>query len=273
MRFDSVRLGDGLIAVTLPIANTPSGSPYILKSIENLTTQVGVQIARLSNGTSKSTGRRPENVNLSLIVKTNPQNNLGLDVYQLRDRFYKLISSWFYADMPIYFVKDGVDVLVLYGRIDKVTPELFSNNPLIQIQVACTTPYFAEKNAKTISLNGSTSPVLENTGSVESFFYGLIGQIQFNTDHLRLYGFGPTQSLYIRHNFTAGDYVQYSSEPGSRKIVTFASGGSEINLLPKIEETRDPWLYIPPGGYNVSIDSPGAVQWYSYTYTPKHWGL
>lgn len=269
MRFTSIRL-KGINTVDLPVVNTSSFDPYILKSAEGLgPPEINVFIAQSSGMDGYYKGRETQYREIVLSVALNPNYRENVTVSDLRSELYGLLSSGFSDSIDIIIVnEDGIELMYTTGYIKKMEVVPFSATPEVQITITCVKSYFEASNGIHASLNPSEyQQEITNEGTAETGFV-LTVVCQYETGRFDLVDNRGKQTL-IQFDFKMDDILTIDSRAGSRSVSLERDDGVE-NIIYAMSMDSD-WLTLY-NGYN-RIYSYSGFRWDDLYYVPRYWGI
>lgn len=281
MRFDSIRIGAQQLFVDLPIRGAQISDPFIIKGVEGLgPSEVDLHIKRTLNSGGIRQASRPRYKNIDLLVKLNPDhthptiNTAG----DLRDQLYYLMTPVLHTAVTLSLqTLDGATVASIKGHIGRMTPNPFSKDPEVQINISCLQPYLygpgdvvltpvdvpdwdSAGYTKVLPLHVGTAPAwslieveLVNNTSV------------FNIGHL-----SQTPRFEVAHTLLAGDKIRFQQAPGNR-YVTLIRGGVGSSIIGSLSSTSTWWELFP--GVENSLGSGQAFKLKHVQYTPQYQGV
>jgi hypothetical protein len=154
----------------------------------------------------------------------------------------------------------GSKVRQIFGRVESVTPDIFSKDPAIQVSVVCVKPYFVnypDVNTATVPTSGVGYPLAYvgkvATGlTIEILVTGpaseIVGQINLRemTPGLPNRGFDIGDFDLIRiteQKLGAGDQITIVTTPGKKSATFRSSTGQYFNIIGALKDLNGLGLY------------------------------
>lgn len=280
MKFDKIRLS-GQLQVDLPIIGAQPSDPYIIRDIDGLgPSEADVRIRRTLNAGGVYQAAQPRYKNIEISVRLNPDHGIDMTVADLRDNIYMLLTPIFGNPVKLMLMlNNGLIVATIDGYLNRVTPNLFSNDPEVQIQMDCTQAYLSGYNSVQL-FKGDDLPAAATTyfdlgipvGTAPTWPYFSYTLSQ-NTGSFELYHESRPSTKYIlQFPMVAGGRVETQMRPGGRYVYYYPPGNATpFTLLPYLtSESR--WIELYPGMQNVIRTSvPGVIEYASYL--PQYQGV
>ncbi len=268
--------------LNLPLEDASEG--FIVKDILNLgpvkATLSSSSFANLDGAQYHSSRREARNI----IVKLGLDPDYGVSsVYDLRTQLYNFFMPKTQAKLTFtLFDKFSLSVLgqvfelEIYGRIESFEPDIFSNEPTVDLSLMCFNPDFIDPDEAIFegsTVADLTEAVLTYDGTVETGALFTILPDRAMPD-VTIYHRPPDDTLrtiYFTYDLIAGDKLEISSVIGD-KYVTLTRAGVEASQLYSLSP-QSSWLELMPGDNNLRVYSDGAAVPYTLEYTNKYGGL
>lgn len=210
-------------------------SQFRFKSVEGLgpvkASISTVELASESGSTflsSKDSAR-----NIVLTVEFKPDYSAGVGYAQLRRYLYEVFTPR--SEVDLAFNDSDLGSMSIIGYVESHEPDIFSENPSVQISILCPDPYFRESGA------GSTTVSVPDA-SLASFNVPYSGHVptgftvEFTTTEtmshakLSLLKQGSAGEISIETSFNVGDIIRVVTVPG-QKVVHRHRGTERTSLL------------------------------------------
>jgi Phage tail protein len=182
--------------------------------------------------------------------------------------------------VTMQFESTHLPEVTIDGFVESLTPNIFSQDPEIQISIICPNPDFVA--IESLEIDGVVSAITPVTftpiayeGSIETPMDVTIKTSAGGTytGNLYLMNYGVEQDTFtVAVALTSSAYVEFNSADGARAIDSVA-GGVHTSLIKTIGSTAT-WLKLNPGLNNFAIASatPANQRWVM-TYNPRYGGL
>lgn len=262
MEVDSLLPG----APALPLGGfMPNDDPVQIRNIEGLG-PVKSEIASAAFATGRgdlfqgsSTGKR--NIVLTLGLNPDWSSQTLMALRQILYRYF-MPENW----SKFTFISDELPTVYINGVVESVEPNIFSEDPEMQVSIICPKPDFIEVDQTLIY--GTSDPVdtmsIDYIGTVPS---GFELRVASSTDLSSYSGdvtisnvVGPfsqrLKALGVLVN--SGVYFQMNTVRSTRHLYSVFSDGSIANILEKME-TDSTWPELNSGEniFSVATDTPG----------------
>lgn len=280
MKFDKIRLS-GQLQVDLPIIGAQASDPYIIRDIDGLgPSEADVRIRRTLNAGGVYQAAQPRYKNVEISVRLNPDHKIDMTVADLRDNIYMLLTPIFGNPVRLMLMlNNGLIVSYIEGYLNRVTPNLFSNDPEVQIQMDCTQAYLSAWNTEEL-YSGTDLPsaatttfdlaVPVGTAPAWPYFSYTLSQATgtFELYHSAL----PGTRFIVQYPMAVGGRVEVQMRPGGRYVYYYPpGGGAGVSMLPYLTSVSR-WLELYPGMRNVIRSSTSGVMNY-VSYRPQYQGV
>lgn len=269
-------------APELPLGGfMPNDDPVQIRSIDGL----GPVTAELAS-TAFASGRG-EIFQGSSIGKRNIVLNLGLNpnwvdqtMAILRQRLYRYLlpEAW----TKLRFFSDHLPTVDIEGRVESFEPNMFSQDPEIQVSILCHRPDFIEADATIYSGtvdDGSTELEFDYIGTVDTGFELRIDRTVANPSYsgdFTIVNKAPTDPQSFEVEGVTVDTVKYlklSTVQGAKRIQSIAiADGATTNHLSKVTDASV-WPVIKPGVNALSVAATENGQAWTLAYFNRFGGL
>lgn len=209
-----------------------SGSEYIVKNIDGLgpvkseVTTMGVP----TEAGSRFMTARDVARNIVLTIGFQPNYGLGSSYEGLRRALYAaLVPS---TKVQLIFTDSVLGVMTIDGYVETHEPDIFSQDPQVQISVICPTPYFTgTPGYQSFPIASGPSFSLNYPGDVpvgfifDADFIGNTSQLYVGNQPVVYFGF-----VNFNFSFLNGDHVYFNTIPGDRDA-TYERSAATNSLL------------------------------------------
>ncbi|WMI34400.1 minor tail protein [Streptomyces phage SheRa] len=266
------RQGDLL---SLPLDDDSSG--FRVVTVDGLgpvkATLVSSSFANMDGEEYQSAKREPRNVKLKIELDPNPETDDT--VYGLRKILYKFFMPK--AEVTFrFYMSDGLEVDIV-GRVETCEPELFTQEPTIDISVMCFKPAFYELTPELVPGTTTAGDVpidIDYVGTIET---GI--QLTINVDRslpqFSVYHVPPDGEMktmdFDNYPLVAGDVLTISTVRGA-KGATLTRAGVTSSVLYGISPQSN-WIELQPGPNTILVQAEGADIPLAIQYTNLHGGL
>lgn len=270
-------------APNLPLSSdfVPNNDPVQIRSIEGLG-PVKAEVASTPFATGRgdlyqgsSTGKR----NIVLTLGLNP-NWIDQTMASLRQLLYRyfMVETW----ATLRFFTEELPVVTIRGVVESFEPNIFSEDPEIQISILCPKPDFFGVDATIVrgTVDNDNQIVIDYEGSAPTGFelriqstpalvsysgnMNIINQaVGIDQQVFRLRSIQINPSLYLQMNTVRSTRRVYS--------VTIP-GAVEVNILAKME-TVSSWPELFPGENLFSVEADLEGQKWTLAYFNRFGGL
>lgn len=256
---------------------------YSVKNIDGLgpvkATLVSTSFANMDGEQYHSSRREARDIKLSLGLE--PDWAIE-DVKAVRDRLYNFFMPKSAVTLKFELFDRFADLLdnklnvQIDGRVETCDPDIFTEEPSVEVNIRCFDPDFVDLQQVVYSGN-TVSDLTESTltydGTTDT---GVLFNIRPDRalDAFTIYYRPPDQTLRVidfTQPLAAGDVLAISSVPGS-KYATLTRAGVESSILYGITPQSD-WLTLQPGDNALRVYAAGAAIPFDITYTNRYGGL
>lgn len=279
MIFDTIRLVGPTNVISLPLRGAQPTDPYIVKDVDGLgPSEVMVNIKPTLTRGGIMQSLRPQNKHLDLLIKLNPNYNLGQRPDTLRDAIYTFLAPIMNRAIELQLVYENNVIGSIQGYLGRIIPNPFSKDPEIQVGMPCLQPYFSAPTTVQVGSDGSLATAAQEfsfmvkgtapTPAAFSFQYSS-GISNLAKVHHKGYS-GPGQVFTVPHTFAQGTSLAVNGFPGGRYVRQDIPGQSSVNLIGKIG-VGSIWLDLYPGQNTIVFDRIGFLEYMDYV--PKFQGV
>lgn len=259
----------------------PSSDPVQIRNIEGLG-PVKADVTSIPLATGR--GERPQGIatgkrNIVLTLGLNP-NWEDQTMSSLRQLLYGYLmpENW----TKLRFFTDELPTCQIEGTVESFEPNMFSDDPEVQVSIICYNPDFVDVDATSIDGvvdDGTTEYVFEYLGTVES---GYELRVDISEDNVAYTGpititttaWGVT-TVYEVDPVTVDvtQFFKLNSVKGLRRVQHVDSGdGSTSNLLAAVSDLSE-WPILKPGECTVKIAAEESGQAWTLAYFNRFGGL
>ena len=252
-----VRHIDGLEPVTAEVASTAfaSGRGELLQG--------------------SSIGKR----NIVLTLGLNP-NWVDQTMTTLRHLLYRYLlpEAW----TKLRFFSDELPTVDIEGIVESFQPNIFSQDPEIQVSVLCHKPDFIEADATIIEGtvdDGTTEYVFDYVGTVDTGFELRVDRTVANpsyTGGFTIVNRAPVDPQLFEVNPVTVDTTKYfklSTVRNAKRVSTIAvADGETTNLLSGVTD-ESVWPHLEPGENVVTVEASEPGQAWTLAYFNRFGGL
>lgn len=269
-------------APELPLGGfMPSDDPIHVKGITGLEpvkadiSSTGLATGRGETPQGSSTGKR----NIVMTLGLNP-DWAEQTMTSLRHQLYRYFmpEQW----VKLRFFSDELPVVDIEGLVESFEPNMFSQDPEMQISVLCHKPDFIEADATIyngVVDDGTLELEFDYIGTVETGFEIRVDQTADNVSYIGDILFtllSPVEPQPFNAQGVLVDGTQYlkmSSVPGSRRLQVVSTLDGEItNILAKMSDDSV-WPKIKPGLNVLSVAAAESGQAWTMAYFNRFGGL
>jgi hypothetical protein len=221
-----------------------------------------------------STGKR--NIVLTLGLNPNWVNQTMSSLRQLLYRYF-MPETW----AKLRFITDDLPTVYINGVVESFEPNIFEQDPEIQVSILCPKPDFIDVNATLIY--GATDPtattLIEYIGTTPTGFELVIESApalgSYSGEIVVSNVVGPYAQRFAAQSVVVNPtlYFRMNTARSTRYIRSVAvSSGSMINILEKMEAASS-WPEFNPGDNTFSVKTaPAGLKW-SLGYFNRFGGL
>jgi len=269
-------------APELPLAGfMPSSDPIHIRNIDGLEpvkadiTSTALATGRGEKPQGSSVGKR--NIVLTLGLNPDWQEQTMSTLRQLLYRYF-MPQAW----TKLRFFSDYLPTVDIEGIVESFVPNMFSQDPEIQVSILCHKPDFVETDSTIyygLVDDGTTELEFEYTGTVATGFELRIQQSVANpgyTGPITIVLKSPVdpQTFIVDPVIINGtQYFRVSSVVNAKRVQTVAvADGAVTNLLAKMDNFSV-WPQIEPGQNIVSVIAEENDQAWTLAYFNRFGGL
>lgn len=281
---ESLTLESGGVETTFPIKTPSMNDSYIVKQIDGLDPpQIDLKLQKTLYSGSYYLGSRPQERQIVILIRLNPNYAAGESVASLRDRLYVYLtqSATRYTSIRLNG-SINVSTVAFLSNFESV---VYAKEPVVQLTFDCVSAYFVDTypTVAQMTLNGGSYGFKANMGFTALTGFVLTTKVKnaANLDNVSLYSNGTKMELgdLYGSNISTGDYLTINTNPGSRDVY-FLRNGVKINFL---ESFKGEWAMLNPQdtGANLTMSSyynntpiTGSVfEPPTVSYRRLHWGI
>lgn len=240
-----------------------------------------VKATLVSTGFANQDGVQPQSAkreqrDLSFKIGLEPYDT-SMTVQQLRQQLYDffMTKAWvtvaFAGALP-----DSAVVPTLTGQVETCEPDMFTQEPVMNIGITCYDPNFVDptvvhKTGNTTS--GTTPTTVDYAGTVET---GVVFKLNVNRTlaAFTIFNTPPGESLQqldFAASLVAGDVVTISTVPGD-KYAKLTRAGVDSDLLYGVSP-QSGWIELKKGANAFRVYASGAAIPWTMDFTTKYGGL
>ena len=276
MYFDHIRfIGQSTIVLPL-LGNWTPSTRFRLESADGLgPPEVDVRIFERAGSEGSYQGRRPQAREMTFLIGLNPNDAIDETPEMLRDQIYGLFSSVNNDGINVQFLRNETVVMRTTSWLKKCDLALFTQNPKVQLTLACAGPYFSEPT--TTELVSEIPPsnyhlVIDNKGTAPT---GFRAELTFDNAIGQFVIFGNAEGtkvlMTITYPFQKDDRLIIDTNDGKRNVTRIRDGAS-TNLLYAMTPTSI-WPQLKGGENHFYLYPPFQFTWRSISFTAKYWGV
>lgn len=240
-----------------------------------------VKATLVTTGFANQDGVQPQSAkreqrDLSFKIGLEPQDS-STTVAQLRQRLYNffMTKSWVTVEFLGALPDDDV-VPLLVGQVESCEPDMFTQEPMINVAVTCFNPDFVDPDVVTVTGNttsGTTPGTVDYVGSIET---GVVFKLNVNRSISAFSIFNQPpgedlQQLDFEAALVSGDVITISTVPGN-KYATLTHSGVDSDILYGISP-QSGWIELKRGDNAFRVYTSGAAIPWTMDYTTKYGGL
>ena len=269
-------------APDLPLSSlfVPNDDPVQIRNVEGLgPVKADISATPFATGRGElyqgsSTGKR--NIVLTLGLNPNWVNQTMASLRQLLYRYF-MVESW----ATLRFFTDDHPVTHITGVVESFEPNIFSQDPEMQISILCPKPDFIDVD--TTLVRG-----LVDSGTEVSINYDGTSPTGFELRILTTPGVSVVKGDFTVLNVAAGDFkefhlisadvtdsmfIELNTVRSTRHVYNvLLPNKEEVNILAKMGKTGD-WPELLPGGNLFSVGSSVAGLRWILAYFNRYGGL
>lgn len=270
-------------APELPLGGfVPNDDPVQIRNIEGLG-PVKADLATTAFATARGElyqGGRTGKRNIVLTLGLNPNFAASQDMASLRAILYQYLLPELWVKLRFYSnTNPEVDA---EGYVESFEPNIFSEDPEVQVSIICPDPDFVESNASISSGvvdDGTATFEFDYPGSVPTGLELKIESAVANTDYtgsllITLFAQGVSQAFVVDPvTIDALQYFKLSTVRGKKRAQTIAVvDGALTNLLAYVS-TDSVWPEIKPGANVLTVQALETGQAWTLAYFNRYGGL
>lgn len=217
---------DGAVVRSLTFAMT--GSQYLVKKIEGLG-PVKSEVAVMDNPVEPGRtfmNARDVSRNIVLTIGFEPDFALGSSVEGLRRAMYAVLPPS--TPIELVFTDSVLGEMTIQGYVETHEPNIFAQDPEVQISIICPMPYFKGPNGivTTSGLNSTTFDITYPGDVPVGFTFDC--DITGSGSKIYLANMPTANYGYVRMDISlaSGDHVYFSTVPGNRGATTTRSAST-----------------------------------------------
>lgn len=224
------------------------------------------------DGTQFESAQRADR-NMTLKLGFNP-DFVTMFVEDLRLRLYDYFMPKTKVDLRLYY-ESGL-IVDISGRTKTCEPDIFSDEPLMNISIICNDSDFIDTDTYTVtgaSTSTTTETLIAYPGNVETGINFVFAIDRTLTD-FTIYHRAPDGSITTADYsaaLVAGDVLTINTVTGN-KYVTLTRSGSDSSLL-YAKSPQSGWLELQKGNNYIRVYAVGAAIPWTITYVPRYGGL
>lgn len=278
MNLSKIRLTNALAVVDLPIVGALPTDAYILKQVDGLgppDINLFTEDTLYQGGVHR--GRRPEGREIVARIKLNPNYQINQSPGDLRSYLYGLLSSGDLNNSDILTVQlydaAGAIWANTKGYVRRVVPVPFSQDPEVQITIACLNSYLSAPAEVTQGSHPSKSIFyVQNTAGAPSGFYmEVVFTVARTTWSLYKGGPNTLPKMQFDHDFAIGDKLSFDTRAGQRSIKR-TRGAAVTSILGSL--TSDSiWLQLHGGQNTFWTSNQNIDPGFFARFAPQYWGI
>lgn len=270
-------------APELPLGGfMPNDDPIHVRSIDGLGpvkaehTSTAFVSGRGELYQGSNVGKRNILINLGF----NPDWPGGHTMSTLRQKLYRYLMPQAWTKMR--FFSDYLPTVDIEGIVESFEPNIFSQDPEVQVSVLCYKPDFIEPDATIytgVVDDGTIELEFEYAGTVPTGFELRIDRTVENpsyTGEIEIIAKSPEDPQLLKLEDVTIDTAKYfkmSSVQGAKRVSTIAvADGAVTNLLPTMT-TESVWPELQPGTNLVSVKASEPGQAWTLAYFNRFGGL
>lgn len=259
----------------------PNNDPVQIRSIEGLgPVKAEVSATAFATGRGElyqgsSTGKR----NIVMTLGLNP-DWADQTMTSLRHILYRyfMVENW----STLRFFTDELPVLTIRGVVESFEPNLFSEDPEIQVSILCPKPDFVDVDATLIrgTVDSNIEAVIDYAGTAPTGFELRVEQTPARVSYsgnmlITNKGGGVDPQIFRLQSIliNSGLYLQLNTVRSTRHVYSVTVPGDvEVNILAKMETVSN-WPELIPGTNLFSVAADLAGQKWTMAYFNRFGGL
>jgi len=269
-------------APVLPLGGfMPSNDPVQVRNIEGLG-PVKADVTSVPLATGR--GERPQGVstpkrNIVLTLGLNPDWE-DQTVSSLRQLLYAYLMPEQWAKLR--FFSDHLPTCQIEGTVESFEPDMFSQDPEVQVSILCYNPDFVDVDPTVITGlvdDGTIENVFTYLGTVETGYELRVESTEDNLDYtgpltLTTTAWGVETTYEVDPvTIDATTYFKINSVKGLRRVQSIeVVDGTPTNLLAAVSDGAI-WPYLKPGECSFKIEATENDQAWTLAYFNRFGGL
>jgi hypothetical protein len=259
--------------LSLELANISNG--ILLADIDGLgpvkATLVSSSFARLDGEQFHAARREARNIIFKIKLRPDFVSTTARD---LRSQLYNFFMPKSPVDLKFY-MDDGLTVNIS-GYVETCEPNIFTQEPAVDVSIMCFQPDFVDVTTQTISedtVSDTTELDVEYDGTVET---GIVFTLNLNRTEsdFTIYHRAPDgalRQLDFSESLLSGDVLVINTNPGT-KSATLTRTGTSTSILNGVSPQSN-WISLSKGTNTIRVYATGAAIPYTITYMNKYGGL
>ena len=261
-------------------AGSPASDPLRIRRIDGLG-PVDASVNTSSYGqidgesySGSSIGKR----NIVLTIGFNP-NWIDQRIESLRAILYKYVMPK--SRVRMRFTSTHMPTVEIFGYVESCEPNIFSQDPEMQVSIICPEPYFKDVSATVVNgvtqaIGATTGDDIDYEGSVDAGFvlYVEKGSGSDYTGPMHVVNAAPNQEFFLLSEVTvnATDYVDLSTLVGGKYVrKAFVAGGPSQNIMRYVSASST-WSLLKPGVNEFRVLAAAGLSW-TMRYHNRYGGL
>lgn len=212
--------------------------------------------------------------NIVIHVEFKPDYSAGFDYTSLRRNLYDVFTPRSEVDLTFNDAKLGA--MSITGYVESHEPDIFSDNPAVQISVLCPDPYFRRPSEASTVVNVASASAgsfnIPYSGHVPTGFL-----VEFTVNEtlseakMTLRKSGTNGELTVHTAFQSGDQIRINTVPG-QKYVQRVRSGTVTSILGAFSGAMIP-MKLQNGQNYFTFDRRWSIDGFKFTYRPLYGGL
>lgn len=212
--------------------------------------------------------------NIVLYVELKPDYSSGQTYTALRRYLYEVFTPR--SEVQLTFNDAVLDAMSIMGYVESHEPDIFSDNPAVQISVLCPDPYFRNPSSPSTVVNvASSSAASFNVPYSGHVPVGFLIEYDVNETlseaKLTLLKTGTKGELTVHTAFQAGDRIRINTVPG-QKYVQRVRGGEVTSILGAFSGAMSP-MKLENGQNYFTFNRRWSIDGFKITYRTLYGGL
>lgn len=234
-------------------------------------TLVSSSFAGVDGEQYQSARREARNITIKLGLESDWITN---SVDELRNNLYEFFMPK--SEVFFTFYKDNGRVVVINGIVETCEPDIFSEDPAMDVSLMCYDPDFlipAPVDLSGTSVPSDTSTIIEYDGSVDT---GIVFMLNVNRtlSDFSIYHTPPDgdlRQLDFSGSLVSGDVLTISTVTGSKGATLIHLGASSSVLYAVSPQSN--WIALQKGDNLFRVYAAGAGIPYTVEYVTRYGGL